>query len=163
MLAAMRANHIVTMARGVDAAAALCLGAAVGLAVTKLAPATPLTAAQLAVAAIGAGTTIALLGFAALARVESGLAAPWRFDPVIWEPALALDELLLDQPVEDSRVVRLFGAQPLAVPGELVTRIADYLDGGRAIARPPAESGPVPGDASAALHAALADIRRSLR
>lgn len=85
--------------------------------------------------------------------------------------------LLLDMPLppagEESRVVRLFGnagPQPttaiIPAPGEMLARIEDFLGANRTA--PPA-AGPVPAanaasaDASAALHAALADIRRSLR
>ena len=79
--------------------------------------------------------------------------------------------LLLDDAIEDpdpaSRVVRLFARQE-PTPGELVDRIADFLGEGRkreagatiAILPTPDVAQP---DASAALHAALANIRASLR
>ena len=71
--------------------------------------------------------------------------------------------------------MRLFAAQPvggeaappLAGPGEMVARIENFL-GQTRVGAASAEPGRLPGrspaeDASAALHAALADIRRSLR
>ncbi|MEQ7873060.1 hypothetical protein ABDK56_03520 [Sphingomonas sp. ASV193] len=86
------------------------------------------------------------------------------------------DTLLLDDPLpaapSDSRVVRLFAPETLAVPGELAERIERWLgearDRGVGEARvvsserrddEPAKAGP----ASAAFHAALTDLRRSLR
>lgn len=74
-------------------------------------------------------------------------------------------ELLLDDPLvevpQDSRVVKLFERHE-PTPGELVLRISDYLS---EQGKPPIESaGPAePVDASAALNAALANIRASLR
>jgi hypothetical protein len=96
----------------------------------------------------------------AVNSVEAG------FEPVPIEDA-AVDELLLDDPLveiaADSRVVQLF-AQPEPTPGELVLRIEDYLnDGRRAPQSDTAEVDQRPVDASAALHAALANIRASLR
>jgi hypothetical protein len=97
------------------------------------------------------------------------------FEPAVFEAGV-LDELLLEakdellelddplvEPEPDSRVVQLF-ARPEPTPGELVERIADFLGDGRRPAAAPA----LPGnnsapDASAALHAALANIRASLR
>jgi hypothetical protein len=103
-----------------------------------------------------------------------------RFEPAELEPvspASELDELLLgpadavlilDDPLievaSDSRVVRLFARQD-PTPGELVDRIADFLGDGRGA--PPLVDAPAeamhPADASTALHAALANIRASLR
>ena len=74
---------------------------------------------------------------------------------------LLLEDRLVD-PAADSRVVRLF-ALPEPTPGELVLRISDYLsEQGRPAG---AEFKPVEQqvDASAALHAALANIRANLR
>jgi hypothetical protein len=74
---------------------------------------------------------------------------------------------LLDDPIievaPESRVVQLFArAEP--TPGELVLRIEDYLsDGRRTPAREASAAQQRPVDASAALHAALANIRASLR
>ena len=76
---------------------------------------------------------------------------------------LILDDPLVD-PAPDSRVVRLFQRQE-PTPGELVDRIADFLGGARQPApvpqRPVEEQHSL--DASAALHAALANIKASLR
>ena len=90
------------------------------------------------------------------------------------------DALLLDEPLpalsNESRVVRLFAPQPVTAaapaptlvgPGDMIARIEDFLGQARGSATPRAperraEQAPSD-DASAALHAALADIRRSLR
>ena len=90
------------------------------------------------------------------------------FEPLPIEEATdQFDELLLDDPLveiaPDSRVVKLF-ARGEPTPGELVLRIEDYLNDGRRAPAPDAvaaEQPPV--DASAALHAALANIRATLR
>jgi len=105
--------------------------------------------------------------------------APFRFEPATVEPIapeepeeLLLqpeDELLeledrLEDVAPDARVVRLFAA-PEPTPGELVERIADFLGDGRRpspVATLAAEA-IRPADASAALQAALANIRASLR
>jgi hypothetical protein len=87
------------------------------------------------------------------------------------------DELLLDTPLapaEGSRVVRLFGDAPqpaleattIPAPGEMLARIEDFLGvarGSAAAAEPAPNANFASAEASAALHAALADIRRSLR
>ena len=76
---------------------------------------------------------------------------------------MILDDPLVE-PSLDSRVVRLFEREE-PTPGELVDRIADFLGGSRQPALVP--KSPVDdqfsGDASAALHAALANIKASLR
>jgi hypothetical protein len=91
---------------------------------------------------------------------------PQEYDELLLE---AKDELLilddpLVEPSPDSRVVRLFDRQE-PTPGELVDRITNFLDGDRQPAlvpqRPAEDQYSV--DASAALHAALANIRASLR
>jgi hypothetical protein len=95
-------------------------------------------------------------------------------EPVTDDAAALDDALLLDDPLPalgaDSRVVRLFAVPavasdvtPLPAPGEMAARIEDFL--GVTRPAPPASVAPPPAaaDASAALHAALADIRRSLR
>ena len=76
---------------------------------------------------------------------------------------LILDDPLVDPP-SDSRVVRLF-APPEPTPGELVDRIAEFLGGDRKPAPVPQLSAEnqYSVDASAALHAALANIKASLR
>jgi hypothetical protein len=89
------------------------------------------------------------------------------FEPLSFESTQDETELLLDDPLveieEDSRVVRLFDRKE-ATPGELVARIEGYLGAGRPIPPRSAEEGSAaPPDASAALHAALANIRASLR
>jgi hypothetical protein len=76
---------------------------------------------------------------------------------------LTLDDPLVE-PTPDSRVVRLFARQE-PTPGELVDLIADFLGEGRGLAPAAQQSAaeqPIV-DASAALHAALANIRASLR
>lgn len=90
------------------------------------------------------------------------------------EAAERLDELLLDElyveqadellledrlvvPDPDSRVVRLFSAEAMPTAGQLKERIDLHL-----AVSPRPVSQPVP-DASQALFAALADLRRSLR
>ena len=81
--------------------------------------------------------------------------------------------VLLDNPIEQaelSRVVQLFDPPAADTPGVLQARIAAHLGGlGRAMALAEGESpapwngSPAIPDASDALHAALAEIRRSLR
>lgn len=89
-----------------------------------------------------------------------------EWEELLLEPKdelLILDDPLIE-PAADSRVVRLFERQE-PTPGELVDRIADFLGEGRhpaPAAKPAAMEQPV-ADASAALHAALANIRASLR
>lgn len=112
-------------------------------------------------------------GVALIKKAGSGIDGAIReFEPATFEP----DELLLEEKdalleltdplVEvdpDSRVIRLFARQE-PTPGELVDRITDFLGEGR---RPTPAELPTPSaspvDASAALHAALANIRASLR
>ncbi|MDQ3077464.1 MAG: hypothetical protein M3Q83_01325 [Pseudomonadota bacterium] len=142
-------------------AATVCLGAAVGFGIVAL---TPLAGLALAAAASCGGAAAAAAVWVLLGRVDSaGKSSVPAFAPVDL-PTDGLGELLLDDPIvvpaPDSRVVRLFGDQPLPEPGELALRIDDYLDEGRGASR--RGSGERRVDASAALHAALADIRRSL-
>lgn len=118
-------------------------------------------------------------GFAIIRRSgEQGHARPFAFEPAGFDAGTPeLDELLLgpaDELLEltdplievgtDSRVVRLFERQE-PTPGELVDRITDFLGEGKRpaieLAAADGQAGPV--DASAALHAALANIRASLR
>lgn len=164
--------------------AACCIGGAVAFACSGLAPGAPVAAAM-------AGLAVAAGALLLLGRVDrdAGVAMA-RFEPVEIlavqgdagvDDALLLDEpcepgeLLLDDPVPaaESRVVRLFtagpeagvGAAAIPQPGEMLARIEQFLGAGRS------EPGAVPelpataasAEASAALHAALADIRRSLR
>lgn len=119
---------------------------------------------------------IFIAGCAAIRFAGRDSIAHFDFEPGAVEPGVEMGELLLeekDQLLEltdplvdvmpDARVVRLF-ARHEATPGELVDRIAGFLADGR-----PAEASSVPDepapavDASAALHAALANIRASLR
>lgn len=145
----------------------------------------------LAAAVAWAGTKVGFSGFeasaAAVAALMAGLAAMragWTravqehgFEPAMYVTAenelgeLLLEEkdsvLILDDPLveapTDSRVVRLF-AKPEPTPGELVERISDFLGEGkpqRVTNDLPHDAGTA--DASTALHAALANIRASLR
>lgn len=152
------------------AAFSLCGAAAFGIF-----HAAPLVGIALIGATVGGGCAAALGALALLGRIDrvrEGHGNP-SFAPADFagdeaeRTVEADDELLLDNPVAplepQSRVIELFEPhQPEALPepGELVTRIADYLDSGRGTAQLLGE--PVRHDASAALHAALADIRRSL-
>lgn len=137
-------------------------------------------------AAGGADEMLALAGSlgAALAAGAGALAVQRRVGQPRWsgatfdvseiaghEQQAVADELLLTDPLddlpEDSRVVRLFAPETLHVPGELAGRIDEWLDGARTRLGERREAapdghGPDASPASAALHAALADIRRSL-
>lgn len=120
-------------------------------------------------AAAPAGAAAAILaGAFAFRRFGSG--APTTrpgFEPVAFEDGTDGGELLLDDPLvtiePDSRVVQLFDRQE-PTPGELVARISDYLgDERRAVQAAVSRHDDSAVDASAALHAALANIRASLR
>jgi hypothetical protein len=123
----------------------------------------------LPLAATAAGATMTLaLGVVAMRLAGcQPIAELGAFEPVEIDDLVDSDELLLDDPLievqPDSRVARLFERDE-PTPGELVTRISDYLgtarlapvlDAGQEVDRQP--------DASAALHAALTNIRASLR
>lgn len=139
-----------------------------------------------------AGALVALAGGLLVRRVDGRIGLRGRAetpeslnDLLLGEDVLTLDRrvaddvLLLDDPLpavdEDSRVVRLFAAPPgngdvplaLAGPGDMIARIEDFLGhprGSVAKAEPARAVDTVTADdASAALHAALADIRRSLK
>lgn len=168
--------------------AAACLGGAVGFAVARIAP----FGAGLVVSGV-AGAVAALAAWLILGRVDRQRGSRRQQHAPVNSPSdfLTEDVLLLDQPVDhddvlllddplpavdhDSRVVRLFAAHsvgtaasaPLAGPGEMVARIENFLGHARdsATAAEPAHlaNKAASDDASAALHAALADIRRSLR
>ena len=69
------------------------------------------------------------------------------------ESALELDDILVEI-APDSRVVQLFDPSAMPTPGQLKARIDRHLDGGTSHSPSP--------DASEALFAALADLRRSL-
>jgi hypothetical protein len=165
--------------------AACCLGAAAGFAVLRL---TPLGLAG----AVGVGLALVAAARAVLGLVDRGLGLramafdaaefPSEADEAPENEALLLDDpvddvLLLDAPLAaavESRVVRLFGdaaqpaAEPAAIPapGEMLARIEDFLGldrGSAGAAEPDIRANRASAEASAALHAALADIRRSLR
>ena len=162
--------------------AAACFGGAIGFALWALPLGLSLIASS-AAGVIGASAGLLALGRVDRARGPHGE----RFVPVDFtddddvltldDQVLADDALLLDDPLpalgENARVVRLFAVPsmagepvPLPAPGEMAARIDVFLGGTRAAAAaidPAVQSGPAAADASAALHAALADIRRSLR
>jgi len=76
---------------------------------------------------------------------------------------LVLDDILAEL-APDARVVRLFDRRAMTAaptPGQLQSRIAGYLGDEAPLYAPP--NGPGPSDASQALSAALAELRRSLR
>jgi hypothetical protein len=132
----------------------------------------------LAASAAGATITLALGVVAIRLAGDQPTAELGAFDPVGFDDVAAADELLLNDPApadelllddplvevpQDSRVVRLFERQE-PTPGELVTRISDYLGGGgRSPAPETGQEQDRQPDASAALHTALANIRASLR
>lgn len=145
------------------------LAAATGWAVRSVPLPVMITIAA-ALAAFAAGMTVMRLAgkgksvaVSQFEPVELGAAEP---EELLLGPAdevLVLDDPLVDV-APDSRVVRLFSRQD-PTPGELVDRISDFLGDGR---RPGldvqnAVASPAPADASTALHAALANIRASLR
>jgi hypothetical protein len=79
------------------------------------------------------------------------------------DAALVLDDIVAELG-PDSRVVRLFDRNAMAAeptPGQLQSRISDHLKGGTPPFAPPGSS--AASDASQALSAALAELRRSLR
>lgn len=158
----------------VDGGAAATLGAAVSFSATLLGA---------GVAGAAAGAAAFGLSFAGLRALSWGEAFPLASFPLaelagdeeagelllrdedrVGAPALegavsAVAELLLDdaldEPAEQSRVVQLFGRQPLPTAGELQASIARHLEHRESPAAAP--------DAAAALSAALAELRRSLR
>ncbi len=142
--------------------AALCLGGATGFALAMLLPLEGLALA--AMASVGGVALTVAAWFGLVGVVPRRDLTGVKFEPATFSPTdEATDELLLDDPVvtvaSESRVVQLFKPEPLPEPGELAARIGVFLDSRQAPALPE----PVQPDASAALHAALADIRRSLR
>lgn len=152
------------------------------LAPLPLAGATVWACTCLGLSLVEAGALGVIMLVTGLAAMRAGGGAKtadrYHFEPATFEAAegglgellleakdeiLILDDLLI-KPDEHSRVVRLF-ARHQPTPGELVERIEDFLgEIGRTGVEPPAapiERPPV--DASAALHAALANVRASLR
>lgn len=164
--------------------AVLSLGGACAFAVAQAGPLVAALAAGSVVAGAAAlilrrSESVAEAGSAPLTPIDFVLVEKEESVLLLDDPVTAADdELLLDEPLptvsDDSRVVRLFGAeaapraQPAMIaPGEMVTRIEHWLGGagsGGGAAEPAPPAGNVASeDARAALHAALADIRRSLR
>ncbi|MEO5640428.1 MAG: hypothetical protein ABIQ98_01520 [Sphingomicrobium sp.] len=152
---------------------AASLGAGAGFSVWWIAPVVDLAAFPTTSAAVLAGTTIGW----ALVRLAPGATItplPVSFEQVSIEvgdgAAQARDAASLDREapadLEESRVVRLFEPRATPTAGELQTRIEAHLGhSAQDSGRPPAPwDGPstIP-DASDALHAALDDLRRSLR
>jgi hypothetical protein len=116
------------------------------------------------------GAGVVALSIGMIAMKVAGKAPAWGvagFEPAEFKPRITEDELLLDDPLveiqPESRVVKLFERDD-PTPGELVLRISDYLS---EQGQPPVSRAqpidPEPIDASAALHAALANIRATLR
>lgn len=93
----------------------------------------------------------------ALPSAEPSQDEPLLLD-ILYEDPLLLDDPLVE-PNKQSRVVQLFESPPVPTPGQLKDRIDRHLAGA---AGPPPLPMP-PADASRALYAALADLRRSLR
>lgn len=159
--------------RAVESAAAACLGGAVAwslwrlssggamaIAVALAAGALVCLAARRALAHLGgAPAPFAVAEFAPAAVTASAapdvliLTLDQAIDPPSNDAALLLDDAL-GAPAADSRVVRLFDAAAIPTAGELQRRIDRHLRGG-----PDVAAGP---DDSAALHEALAVLRRSL-
>jgi hypothetical protein len=159
-----------------ELAGAISLGGGLGTSCLLVAP-------LAGVAPLLVGATGAIVGFAAgwliVRLAPSALPKIAPFELHALEPCSELatateiddpNELLLDARLPDravrSRVVRLF--EPSFTPGALQARIEAHLgDGASATAPHPSPTpwtGPPAGpDASDALHAALAEIRRSLR
>lgn len=122
-------------------------------------------------AAMGAAAGF-MVGASALSKVRPALAELPAFEVLPFDQQTesyggAQEELLLDDPIaapdKGSRVVALFGPIDRS-PAALVARIEDYLgrDSDRPVQRREVEEAARP-DASAALHAALSNIRASLR
>jgi hypothetical protein len=169
MMKTAQKQHVLEAA--VEWIAPTLLAAALGWAGFRLgAPLAGILAAAIVAFAAGVGIMrrVDRAATASIAPFEAAAIEP--FEPELGELLLeAKDELLiLDDPLVepslDSRVVRLFEREE-PTPGELVDRIADFLGGSRQPALVP--KSPVDdqfsGDASAALHAALANIKASLR
>ena len=146
-----------------DWVASAALAAATSWAAWRL-TASPAYAAAAGMAGLALGL-LAMRRFGAGDRAEAFASfEPAAFDSADFED----DELLLDDPLveagPDARVVRLF-ERDVATPGEMVARIADFLgeDRSKVVPLPIREESASPPDARAALHAALANIRASLR
>lgn len=162
--------------RIIEGIAAAALGGAVGFAVAQ--------GAGWTVAGVS-GVLVAGAALFTLSRIDrAGPAFADRFDVVDFpgeaKGVAGEDVLLLDDPLpaldQQSRVMRLFaaepaaaddGAAPIAGPGEMVAQIEDFLGMTRGTAGSTGSTRQADRaashEANAALHAALADIRRSLR
>lgn len=158
----------------IDGAAAAIAGAAAGWCAFVVV--SPIAGAVAGVAVLGA----ILLVLRAIKPEPRRYSLP-VFTLVSWEEAkefthaepdvlklTELEPLVLDDVIEppssDSRVVQLFARQPLPTAGELKARIDAHLERQPRRLIPPegGEVVPLPVDASAALRAAIADLRRSL-
>jgi hypothetical protein len=172
----MRAGNVARIEGGIGVAAAACLAAAVGFAVYHAVDL--LTGVPGMIAAGGFSAIAAYRAAVALLHVLRGPAKPSPqplFDTVTIEPLepdelllsdadrlpagdaqhpLVLDDILVET-APDSRVVQLFDRSAMPTPGQLKARIDQHLDGGTPHSPRP--------DASEALFAALAELRRSLR
>lgn len=166
----------------VELCGALAPGLAAGFAAMKLAPTLGAAAsAAMTVSALGgfgmgllvmrlvkpAEREYALADFtvASIEPADAPLLLEDVYEAIMTVPAPADQVLLLDDPLigaeSGSRVVQLFAGQSVPTPGQLKERIDRQLGG-----RLP-EFSQAPGvpqaDASGALHAALDELRRSLR
>jgi hypothetical protein len=174
---AMRAADAQRLEAGIGYGAAASLAAAVGFAGFHAAA---MILGRTGMVAVGTVSAMAAYPMALLLlRVLGGGPRPFSqppFEMADIEPILDLDELVLTdadrlQPAAgdealvledvlaeiapDSRVVRLFDPSAMPTPAELKGRIDRHAHGG--LPQPP------PPDASDALFAALAELRRSLR
>jgi hypothetical protein len=169
----------------VEVGGALAPGLAAGFAALKLAPSFGFPPAAAIVASASAVFAVGLLIMRAVApEPREHALAGFSVDPIepnVREEPLLLDvsceepllledlaedeAMLLDDPLVEadpgSRVVRLFATPPMPTPGQLKERIDHHLATGAMHAVHEFE-GPAP-DASDALYAALAELRRSLR
>jgi len=157
--------------RAAELAGAIALGSGTAASGWLLAPLEGLVPVQLAFATGSLGLVAGWL----MVRLTPGAAraaalAPFEVAPIeTHDEEFDFDELLLvteAEPARDSRVVELFEPPHPTSPADLQARIAAHLgDSSRVAGPPPAPSDGPPAipDASEALHAALAEIRRSLR
>jgi len=144
--------------RAVESVAALCLGGAVGLAIFEL---LPLAGGLLALAALAGGVAAGVAAFMLVAN-----SAPREFAVAGFDPAAVVagddDVLLLDQPIAAIAVEPRRSALALREAGAMIARINDFLEPGAVPSRRIEARDAVRPDASAALHAALDEIRHSL-
>ena len=159
--------------RAAELAGATALGSGTAASGWLVAPLQGFVPVQMALATGFAGLIAGWL----IVRLTPGGARTAALPPFEVAPIETLDEdvdsdelLLVSEggPVRDSRVVELFDPPHPATPGDLQARIAAHLgEPSREFpaSAPPAswDNSPTIPDASDALHAALADIRRSLR